>query len=531
MTMNDGALLRQADWRFLVPSPPEGMFRHVVLRGGGDELRAVMIGMGIARTVSDGTTDERADALVVLAAERDPLHAIRSYAHRLTPGGVVYIELRQRRWAGSGASLRQVVAALDDADVVCTGQYWTRPDFARRALYLPVDSSAAVLWYLRTVFRRTTLARRLTQVFLAAMIRVMPGSLPYAIRDLAVTGIVPTVVGRRDRPLIAAAASQAPSTMVVLTGGIDEQARVVGLPFERGRGEPWAIWKSVRRPEYNQLCLHEQAVLRHVRRRLTPAMQRAIPQPCGIARAGRLVVTAESVQTGVRLVARHQRGRVRRAQLRELRRIGQWLAAFHNATRCADEPWNDAAVERWIAPPLERYRQTVVLTGAERALFDATLERARRIEGRLPIVWQHHDFNELNIISRRDDLGVIDWERSRSGPAACDLAYLVLRFGFVIRDQWSPAQQLAGFHDLFVRRTGGDAYVRTARAVIQDYLAALGLEPAAWDVLLVVTWVEHALDHAERATRLGTDRTRDHNPYCSFVDHLATAGWLGQERT
>src|SRR5690348_5818925 len=86
--------LRRADWRFLLPAPPDGMFQHLVLLGGLAELAEQIAVAGIARQVSchpppAGT----ADAVAVLqGAGLSPAHA----ASYLAPGGALYYEIDRR---------------------------------------------------------------------------------------------------------------------------------------------------------------------------------------------------------------------------------------------------------------------------------------------------------------------------------------------------------------------------------------------------------------------------------------------------
>ena len=64
---------RGADWRFVLPAAPGGVFEHLVIPGGSPQLVSDVAALGVARRVSAALpTGERADAIAVLAGVTAP---------------------------------------------------------------------------------------------------------------------------------------------------------------------------------------------------------------------------------------------------------------------------------------------------------------------------------------------------------------------------------------------------------------------------------------------------------------------------
>ena len=120
-------------------------------------------------------------------------------------------------------------------------------------------------------------------------------------------------------------------------------------------------------------------------------------------------------------------------------------------------------------------------------------------------------------------INVIDWERARIGPALSDLLWLVVHWSYTIRNVCSPEQQLRCFKELFLDPTCGSRSVAAVRQVLVQYMSRLSVDPRLFPLLLVLTWVEHGLDHTRRLRAVGgnTKQPRSGNPYVQYVGILA----------
>ena len=524
-SLRDPVSLQRLDWRFLLPPLEAGVYERMVVLGAPHDLIQLVRETGIARHVHvHASAEHSADVVAVLAgAELSPQAAARS----LAPGGVLYYEVDRRRPSYHATTPTRIAREVHDAGLTLTGCYWARPNFAHCVFYIPLDRGGALSWYVGTVFRRTTRPRRLLAPALLALVRTVGRSIGSLAPCFAVTAEAPG--GERQEPWAGYGALppdlRQPDLrpLVMMTGG-DEHSRVILLPFAPGRNRPEAVLKASRAPDFNRYTEREQVLLGDIRARLDDELRPTLPEPLGLQREGRLVVSAESYSPGQRLAALFAPGRAVPQQLHDLDRAAGWLAAFHRQARVSEGGWDAEATERWCRTPIDSYRRRFGLNPDEGRLFSAVQDRVQALIGLpFPVVWQHHDFNELNVLRSERGLHVIDWERARPGPALNDLLYFGLRWSFLARGLHSEVQHLRGFKELFVQPRCDDQIVVAVRQSFERYRAAQGLDERFVPLLLVTTWVDHALDHFERLRALGrlTANVREGNVYTRFVEVLA----------
>src|SRR5262249_47915795 len=153
-----GGRLRDADWRFLLPNPTEGVFEHLVLLGGSASLVEQVVGMGLALRVSrEIPRADSADALVVLSGARVSLDKAIGC---LALGGSLYCEVDRRSLRSFARSPSRLQRLLQREGLSLTGIYWVRPSFAKPEIYLPLDVDGAISWHLKTLFIASTLKTR-----------------------------------------------------------------------------------------------------------------------------------------------------------------------------------------------------------------------------------------------------------------------------------------------------------------------------------------------------------------------------------
>jgi len=495
------APLRRADWRFLLPSPPAGVFEHLVLLGGPPDLAAHIGEIGLARRVSRELPRERAaDAVVVLS---DAGAGIPEIAAALKPGGVLYREidrLSPRMLAATPARLRR---SMLRAGLSPIGTYWAMPDFAARQRYVPLDRAGAVAWYIRTAFVPTSPWLQPVERFLRALARLGSRAVGSLIRCYAVVGVAGTAAGTAPsvlgHPALPRELRQAELRPLLITGGADDVHRIIMLPFaERGR-RPAAAIKMARLPEFNRDTVSEQAILSQVRSKLDPLLAQSLPRPLALFRHGDLVVGVESYLPGHPLSSLLGRGDVPlRRKIAFLHRVTAWLIQFHRQAQIRRLEWGCAEIERWVRQPLAAYSELMGTTSAETRLGAAVCARAQELLGAsLPLVWQHHNFGEWNVLRAGDTINVIDWEHARAGLSLYDLLHFATQWSFSARRLSGEAAQLRGFRELYCDVAPLDESILAARTAIAMYMEHLGIDRRFLPLLLVYASVEKAVAYAE----------------------------------
>jgi hypothetical protein len=328
---------------------------------------------------------------------------------------------------------------------------------------------------------------------------------------------------------------RAPRTRVVmLTSGQDDGSRVVLLPFPENAPEPDAVIKVSRTDRFNAHTEREQATLPRIRSRLAPELQATIPEARGTTRLGRSLVGLESYAPGasmVRTVGR--RGEPLARSIEDLRAAAEWLARVHLQSAHESPAWCAPAAER-VTQRLDAFQARFADSAGEHALLDRARQRARALVGaRLPTVLVHNDYGPWNVHRDGDRITVIDWElgpdhAERRGPALVDLIYFATEWHLRARRLRGRRAELRGFRALFLEPAGAAA--RAAAEAFADYMHRVGVDPRFFPLLVVVTWVERALDRADRQLIDTGSSAGGENRYADYIRLIAKAGerfWRG----
>jgi len=146
----------------------------------------------------------------------------------------------------------------------------------------------------------------------------------------------------------------------------------------------------------------------------------------------------------------------------------------------------------------------------------------------VPTVSLHNDFGPWNVHRAGTRVTVIDWEfggddRERAGPPLCDLLYFVTYWYQRVRHLRGHAGELRAIQELFLDRGGRQATADAAREEIGAYMERLGLDLRFRALLLVYTWVDRALDRADRGQLAERDaKGAGVNPFRDYIQLLAT---------
>ncbi len=538
----DADRLRRYDWRFLLPMPPGARFRHMVVLGGPPGAAEDVVRLGLAQTASSAPPDEcAADAVVLLRGARVRPAEARRW---LREGGVLLVEVDRRSLSGAAWTPARLGRALARAGFEALGCWWAKPDHDRCAMYLPLESDAALTWYgTRHHAPRGWIGR-----VLGAAARLVTGGRAWRFGTLVPAYVVTARVGGRAEASVGVprGAGVAPGVLggrgvpatlrpprarpVVLLGGEGAWSRVVVLPFQERSARPAAVIKHPRLRRYNDATMHEHAMLERIRARVGPRLRATLPAP---ARAGRWRGLAVSVERSVagRSVYAACAGGGREA-IAALRGATTWLASFHLRSVLAQTILDGRRIDRLLERPVARYAAVFGCTDDERRLFERARQWAEGAAGCIfPVVWQHRDFGPWNVHVEGKRVAVIDWEVARPGPPLCDLFYFTLHWSWLVHGARRPAERLRDFERLFLEPECGDGASRACRRAHARYMGRLELDRRLAPLFLLNLLLEQALDRALRLRAGGVAPGREGNPYVAYIGVLAERPARVFERT
>jgi aminoglycoside phosphotransferase (APT) family kinase protein len=515
--------LLELDWRFLLPLPAGGRFRHLLVLGASKRAAEQIEALGLADEVVLKPGRRQPDAIVCLHTARARL---RNVARGLSPDGVLYYEFDRLRspWAGRGVASRRSLRRLG---LVSSASYLVHPQFGGARTYVPLDAHHALSWYLGS--RGTAPAMRSAVVHRGVGLAARLGTqhLTRLWPRLAVVGSVQA--GRAACPAaIEAADLSAGSCLfpVVLVRG-DERSRVVMLPFAPDSRQPLAVVKIDRRPPRGGNKRAEYSILEGLRSNLSPEMRETVPQPLAVVRDAAVSASVESFLSGEWLHARWARPDVGPEDLIEdLEAVAGWLTEFHAQSRLEVRQCHQHDVDHWIEEPISAYANAFGATSAEAELFARAREYARRVIGlEFPIVWQHWDLSSLNVLRSDGTVRVVDWAAAAPGVPLDDLLYFVMRWLNRVRSGRRGEHHSTGYkissaalRHLFLEPEYHDRAVDAARRAIERYEQRLVLDERFRPLLLLHAWVRRATGRLERE---GTAGGREDNRYVVYVGELA----------
>ncbi len=515
------AALRRADWRFLLPGPATGRYRHLVLLGGPPGLAELLRAEELAERIDTAPTPG-ADLVVALA---DASIGPRELAACVSPGGVIYREVARRRLGSlmrSPARLRRDLAAVGLHPL---WGHWVIPGFSQARRYLPLDHPEAVRWYFGTLHPAGSVPGAVAAAVTSLLVRGQAKGLAAVAPTFGITAVAPASGSTvPELPALPARCRAPGSQVVMLTSGQDDGSRVVLLPFGAHGAVPEAVVKISRTERFNAHTEREQATLATIRAGLDSNLRASIPEPCGTTRFGRSLVAQESYAPGASMVrSTGRRGEPLEPSLEDLRAAADWLARFHQQTT-SSRAWDAASADRAIAR-LEAFRARLARSTPETGLLDRASAAACDLVGaNLPTVLVHNDYGPWNIHREGDRITVIDWEMGpdatgRRGPALADLIYFDTEWHQRARRLRGREAELRAFRDLFLRPTGPAA--GAAAEALSDYMQRVGVDPRFLPLFLVTTWADRAVDRADRqVTAMGS--ASGENRYADYVRLIAT---------
>ena len=507
--------IKALDWRFLLPTPAEGRFSRLVLAGASDAVAGLVEDSGIADEV-DRNLDGRgqANAVACLGGTPDVGRALAT----LADGGVLYLELDRRLGRNS---LARTVRQLMDRGVRMPTLYWAHPGFKHAHVYLPLQSPGAVDWYFETLFVVTTARARLLTKPVRAAASLLRGRLAPFLPHVSVVGVAgdekptPSVLSSPALPPAVGHPDARP--LVLMSGG--EWSRVILFPFAPGARRPLAavkLWRLQGREEHLERERKGQELVREL---LDASLRDAVPKPLGTVEWSGLVGNVEECARGHWVFARRHRRERLSSRIQELEAVAGWLTSFNANAQIDRGPWNDEDVGRWVEEPIDAFQRAFTPAPGEARLFSAATARAHELTGvRLPFVWCHNDFSELNLYCELDAVGVVDWETIAPGLPTSDLLHYVQRWFF--RSQRATRDESRSFASLFLSPPAHGRAVDAAQAALRAYSTRLQIDERFFSLLLTTEWIRRGVARHGRSQSSAAPSAR-RNRFAEYVAILA----------
>lgn len=524
---------RRLDWHALLPRrrglPPE----RWLLLGAGPELPRLVVELGLAGSATTAPGDTKAADVVALlhgASER-----IEQAIAALAPGGYLYWEVDRTSLTTAALTPGRARRRLRAAGITPLAVYWVGPGWSRANRYLPIDRPGPISWYLKTMNASTGPVSSSLRRILRMIVRY-PSIAALLVPRFAVVAAsgpvaIETAPAALADPAVPPSVRSSPVPPVLLTGGEEAWGRITLLAFEPGATAPSAVVKIVRRAEFDEATRHEHEVLLDLRSRVDAATRSTVPEPIALFRAGPRAAVVQDAARGSSALARMSRwphrGHERR---RDLELTSEWLISIHSqTTRSRVTPGSPGWVTH-VDGPLDRFGDRFEPRSAVVRLFERMRHHTTALAAELPIVLRHMDLGPWNVLIEDDRVRVIDWEVARDGPAMTDLVYASLHWSFAGHDQATELSRRRHLRWLFAGSDGGDPDWSSIHAALRRYGRAMGVDPQLVPALVVLTFVDQALDRYDRLQHMGTP-DRDpwtQNRYVGYVEEIAAFddGWL-----
>lgn len=473
------ALLRRADWRFLLDNPAPGTTVCV----GGSGLAAATA----AFTNPVRVLDRAGRADLVVATDPDPA-TLDASRRTLRPGGELYVEFHSPRRTRRPERLASFLEA-HGFNRVRVYWPWPPPFLGPVKFWIPLHPHSALGFFRgERSPAPPPIMRGGGRLLLRAWSYVAARRMAWPLCAVASTGAGEAEgdgrVPRWVTALGAATHTDRVDAWALQTLGPRSHSKVVGLLFDAAGDEPRSVVKLGRVAEAEAALRHEAAVLAGLPDSINgvPRMLFANETPAGFA-------VAQSVMRGVPL---WRFARDERSEGLALR-VTAWTADLANATASAPTNAGTSVADQVF----ERFVRGFALVAPE-ALLAESRARLQALRD-CPRACEHRDLGPWNILIGSDDtLGVLDWESSEpQGLQGADLHYFLAYYAFFRTGAMRSGRHLDVYAALRTSGTLADLRERCLRS----YEERTGLGPAFRDPLALYTWIVHAAAQLARLQR------------------------------
>ncbi|HEY0518405.1 MAG TPA: phosphotransferase [Ilumatobacteraceae bacterium] len=502
----NAALLRRLDWRYMLPTPSNGVFDRMIIIGGTAQLADAARAAGLARHVAT-QLGEPADLVAMLSPARaDPADIVRS----LRPGATLYVEIDRRLRGNRRVSPRRLAATLQRHGLSVNAQHALRPSFEKPELFVPIDHSGALAWFLSSVYIASSPAKRIAEAVARRVLRSSGRRIGAIAPFHATIAVVPRATGTdvMNRVFDSAGLSGAlPSTAMIIHGG----HRVAQFGFTGNDAAPLLVVKIAKQRRADVRTVGEHDIMRRVRASIGEVARTSVPEPKHVIQLNGVGgVAVEGPATGISLARSCARwGRSMDAKIDDLRLATAWLIDLHRHGLISDARWDADRRDDVVEQPLAEFASRFRIGVEEAQLFESTRAAADALAGTpLPVVWEHGDFTIWNVFRDGDTLNVLDWESCERGIPLADMIRLATHWHEAARGLTTSGARQRSFADLFCDDADGRRATLAARECVSAYESELGLDPRFRSVVLVMSRVQLAIrryDHQRGDGTLAAD--------------------------
>ncbi|MFL5493739.1 MAG: phosphotransferase family protein [Gemmatimonadales bacterium] len=480
-------LLRRVDWRFLLPV---SQVEKAVCFPDGDLREGLAL---VAGQVVDAGADHQADCDLAVAINPDAVALERARA-ALVLGGVLYAEWHTRTIQGVGG----IAGRLQAAGFGQARAYLAWPSSSWPYTWVPLGSPGAIGYFRRHLHARSsarTLGARIlrTALTLGAQAGII-GPLCFVARKSDTAreeDAEPELFARIRQGWGDWGLAGAPNDLAImlLTRGPRTANKIAGLVFAGADTQPRLVVKIARVADARPGLLREATTLPGIQRYCRGGLEGA-PRVLFTVDDGKRVAVGETALPGVPMLTRLSRRSYRSFALQAT----DWLVDLARCERGEDR-----------TPPACRLIDEALaeFVGSFGSLLEPELvARTRAAMARLDnlaSVCEHRDFSPWNVfVTPHGGFAVFDWESSEpAGLPGLDLHYFLAYLAFALdRARQTPAMLRS--YRVALDPTSFTGAVH--RECLTRYAERVGLEPAAFHPLRLLTWIIHSRSECRRLT-------------------------------
>jgi aminoglycoside phosphotransferase (APT) family kinase protein len=502
------------------------------LLGAEQELPRLAVQLGLAGSAMN-TTDDAQPAEVV-ALLHGATESLERAAGTLAPGGYLYWEVDRMSLTSAALTPDRARRRLRAAGLTPLAVYWVGPGWSRASRFLPIGPREPLAWYLGTMNASSGPLSWVLRRILRMIVRYVPIPALLVPRFAVVAASEPIAFDPAPAaladPAVPASIRSSPVPPILIAGGEEAWSRITLLAFEPGATAPSVVVKVVRHAEFDMATRHEHEFLLDLRSRVDQVTRSTVPEPIALLQVGPRPAVVQDAARGSSALARMRRWPRRgHARWRDLELTTDWLISMHSQTTRSREMPGSAAWEAHVDERLGRFSDRFGPRSPVIGLFGRIRRHTTDLAADLPIVLNHMDLGPWNVLIEGDRVRVIDWEVARDGPALTDLLYASLHWSLAAHGLATEPARRRHLQRLF-----GSARSDPASAPIHDmvrrYCRALGVDPRLIPALVVLTFVDQALDRYDRLQLVSTPDKDPwtHNRYVGYVEEIAAFedGWL-----
>ena len=494
------ALLRRADWRFLLPDPRPSKTTCFVdgLLRSATEL--------ISQSVAGPSPVPGGDSDLAVAVDADDT-TLRAAFASLRPGGSCFTEWYSPL-TGGAKRIRQRLEAAGFQNVACywcwpsparsRPRYWLQlsaPGASRYFLLSRSPSGGAIRRFVRVLVKYMwLLCQRAGLLFPVCAVARKPASVPARcgpdpgvsscaspfmddLRELA-----QAECRESDR-----AASPPVFSQLVLTTGPRSISKIVTLVFREPDDRPWLAVKMPRVPESRPGLMREAATLQAIRAEYGEGLSWA-PRVIFCRERFGTVIVGETALAGQLLSTMISRGNFRDFALRVTDMLAALVAPSQPKVRAA---WWDRLIEPVLTDFGESFSPVI-----DPAMLRDTRDALMTLDA-LPLVCEQRDLAPWNILVTQDrQVAALDWESAElRGLPMLDLIYFLTFLSFSLNGAMCGERLRAFYRTIWDPSTFAGEVVQEC---VARYLARARLDRAAVAPLRLFVWLIHARSEYQR---------------------------------